>query len=332
MAVERMHGAKASKGADQHQQRAFGQVEVGDEHVHHPKLEPWGDEDVGVTLCQPAACPTLQRAQAGGAHGHHTTALCVGVRNRFHGGGGNVVPLAVHAVFRQVLGFDRLKGARPHMQRDAGGGHTSGGQAIEHALVKVQRSRGRSGGAWVFGKHGLVARFVFGSVRVTFVLCIGGVLVPFNVGWQRHVTMLLHQGVRLVAELEAKQGAVVIGPATQQGGLKATSHVQHGAHGRLFADFHVRHHLVVGQHALDQELKLAAGGLFAKQAGFDHLGVVEHQQVACTQQGFGEVKVEVAERVGLGHVLEGRTGPFQVKTAVILARLFLNANRADFSS
>jgi hypothetical protein len=35
------------------------------------------------------------------------------------------------------------------------------------------------------------------------------------------------------------------------------------------------------------------------------------------------MEIEIAEGVGVKHALEGRTGPFQVKTAVILARLLL---------
>jgi hypothetical protein len=47
-------------------------------------------------------------------------------------------------------------------------------------------------------------------------------------------------------------------------------------------------------------------------------------------EGLRQFEIEVAQGirqtvgvvVGVGHVLEGRTGPFQVKTAVIFARLF----------
>jgi hypothetical protein len=34
------------------------------------------------------------------------------------------------------------------------------------------------------------------------------------------------------------------------------------------------------------------------------------------------MEIEIAEGVGVWHALEGRTGPFQVKTAFIFARLF----------
>jgi hypothetical protein len=38
----------AGEGADQHHQRALGQVEVGDQHVHHLEAEAGRDEDVGL--------------------------------------------------------------------------------------------------------------------------------------------------------------------------------------------------------------------------------------------------------------------------------------------
>ena len=74
----------------------------------------------------------------------------------------------------------------------------------------------------MLGKHGLVTTFVLGFVGFGFMLRVSRVLVALNVRRQRHVAVLLHQGVRLVAELEAEQGAVFGGPTPQQGGGEAT--------------------------------------------------------------------------------------------------------------
>ena len=49
---------------------------------------------------------------------------------------------------------------------------------------------------------------------------------------------------------------------------------------RFFADPHVGDDLVAGQHAFNQQLNLAARRFFTEKTGFDHLGVVEHQQIA----------------------------------------------------
>jgi hypothetical protein len=133
---------------------------------------------------------------------------------------------------------------------------------------------------------------------------------------------------------------------------EAALHGERGADGRLFADFHVRDHVVAVQDALDQQFDLAAGGLLAIDAGLHHLGVVEDHQVAGFQQG-GEVakapvcrlriraiqqprsaafgrrvlgdqfggqgEIEIADGE-CAHVLEGRTDPFQEKAELSHAR------------
>ena len=181
----------------------------------------------------------------------------------------------------------------------------------------------------------------------------GEIAVVFSVP-STHQTLQLK--ARRATQREAKERAVGIGPARQQRGVepasgRAAGQVERGAGQRLFADLHVRHDLVAGEHALDQQLQLAAAGLLAEHAGLDHACVVEHQQVARLQQvgqfaedavggrggapvqqaraaalggrvlgdeQLGQLEVEVAQGEGAGcgggrgHAgLEGRTGPFQ---------------------
>jgi hypothetical protein len=38
----------ATKGTDQHQERAFGEMKIGEQQVDHLKLKPRGDEDLRV--------------------------------------------------------------------------------------------------------------------------------------------------------------------------------------------------------------------------------------------------------------------------------------------
>jgi hypothetical protein len=52
------------------------------------------------------------------------------------------------------------------------------------------------------------------------------------------------------------------------------------------------------QQTLDQQLDAPAAGLAAVQAGRDHPGVVEHQQVAGAQQFRQVIEPAVAERAG----------------------------------
>ena len=170
------------------------------------------------------------------------------------------------------------------MQRDAGARHTLGFQSTQDTFVEVQRRRWRGRSAGVFGEDGLVAALVLGLLFWAVVLSAVLVLVALNVGRQGHVAVGLHELVRLVAEAKVKQRAINVRPTAQDCGFKPTVHAQHGAHGGLLADLHVRHDFVLGQHALNQEFELAPAGLLAKQARFHDLGVVEHQQVALAQQ------------------------------------------------
>jgi hypothetical protein len=102
----------------------------------------------------------------------------------------------------------------------------------------------------------------------------------------------LQQGEGLARHAQVEQGVVRSGAADHLG-LEAFAAVGAQAHraaglGRL-AGAHMGQQLAGharrgGQHALDQGLDAAAGGLLAMQAGLEHPGVVEHQQVAGLEQ------------------------------------------------
>ena len=194
----------------------------------------------------------------------------------------------MHLVLGQVLGLHGLEGAGAHVQGHGGGLHTFVFQRGQHLVVKVQRGRGCGHRTGVAGKHSLVAFGVFGFVGIHL-----GVLVALDVGRQRQVAKLVHQLPRRctvgTVQRKAKQRAILIGPAAQQGGIKTTLaqtavQVHLGTGQRFFADLHVRDDFIALQHAFYQQLQLAAAGFLAKHPGLDHLGVVEHQQVAFMQQ------------------------------------------------
>ena len=173
----------------------------------------------------------------------------------------------------------------------------------------MQRGGGGRHRAGVFGEHGLVTLRVLRRVRVS------AVLLACNIGRQRNMAVALHQRVRVVARVvgqhKAKQRPGRIGPAPQQCGAQAVGVAgravqRHGfAHSGLFAHAQMRGHLVAAKHAFDQEFELAAGGFFAKQAGIEHLGVVEHQQVARAQQA-GEFVKDAVHRLGARGVKQAR--------------------------
>ena len=176
------------------------------------------------------------------------------------------------------------------MQGHAGALHATGVELGQERFVKMQGRSGRRHRARRARKHSLVTLCIF------FRIAVG------NVGRQGHMAVLFHQRVRFVAQLEVKQLAIGIGPAPQQNGIKAAQgaaarHEHLAAHQRLFADLHVRHHLMARQHPLDQQLQLTARSFLAKDARLDHLGVVEDQQVAGIQQT-GQFMKDAVHRIG----------------------------------
>ena len=98
MLVQRLNVLVPGKGADQHHQRAFGQVKVGQQQIHHLKLKARGDKDVGIARGVAAGGPRLQRAHAGGAHRQHPAPALAAALQGGQGGQRDVVPLAVHLV------------------------------------------------------------------------------------------------------------------------------------------------------------------------------------------------------------------------------------------
>ena len=145
------------------------------------------------------------------------------------------------------------------MQGDAGRLHPFGLEGGQHARIKVQGGGGRGHCAGLAGKNGLVALAIFGRIGV-----VAAGLLALNVGRQRQVAVLLHQlpgsGLLWAVQRQVEQGAIGLGPAAQQRGIKtavvqAAAQMQAGSGQGFFADLHVGHHLVAaGQHAFNQQL------------------------------------------------------------------------------
>ncbi len=196
---------------------------------------------------------------------------------------GHVIPFAVHGVLCNVFCFDGLKSTRTDVQGDVGCLHPHVFQLRQQSVVKMQRRCGRRHGTRIARKHCLITALIFGNVGFAGAAVIGAL----DVGWQRHMAVLRHQGMRLLTQSKAKQRAFFVRPAAREGGRKSgcarfcvLAHVQHAAYGWFFTDLHVRHHLVARQHAFNQEFHFATRRLLAKNPRLDHLGVVENQQIA----------------------------------------------------
>ena len=118
--VGRQYALPVPQGRDQHDQRAAGQVEVGDQRVHQLEAVAGLDEDAGVAPLghQPAVLRGgFQRAHAGGAHGDDPPAPLAGGVDPVGGLRGDLEVLRVHLVFLDVLHLHRPEGAQAHVQQ-----------------------------------------------------------------------------------------------------------------------------------------------------------------------------------------------------------------------
>ena len=303
--IQRAHVVEPRERADQHHQRALGQVEVGDQHIDHAEREAGRDEDVGVAAAglQRTAGTTrdgsrFERAQRRGADRHDAPAGRARACDRVDGALRHVEPLAVHRVLGQVLGAHRLEGAGADVQRDARRVDATLREVGQHRVVEVQRGGGRGDRPRVRREHGLVAALVIGGVGMG------------DVRRQRHVTVRFEQRERIGRKAQVKQRTLRSRAAEHRRveRLRAvdTEEAHHAARLRRLARAQVHQHFMHRQHALDQRLDRAAARLRAEQARLDHARVVEDQQVTGTQQR-GQFAEHAVDGSGAGAIEQTRT-------------------------
>mmetsp|Transcript_53345 Transcript_53345/g.147771 ORF Transcript_53345/g.147771 Transcript_53345/m.147771 type:complete len:341 (+) Transcript_53345:806-1828(+) len=283
MAVERHDVLVARERADQHHQRAFRQMEVGDEAVHHAELESRRDEDVGLAgagLQRAALGGRLQRAQRRRADGHDTPPPRTAGRHRIDRGLRHLEPLAVHLVLGDLLDPHRLEGAGANMQGHMRLLDPAGGQRGQHAFVEMQGRRGRRDRTGLLGEHRLVAALVLGIVGM------------LDVGRQRHMAMVLQQREGVTVQAQVEQ-AVVRPAAAQHLRIEGIGKPHPAAGLGALAGAQMHPHLLrARQHPFNQGLHRTTGRrgagfgavLPAEQPRLDDAGVVEDQQITGRQQ------------------------------------------------
>ena len=154
----------------------------------------------------------------------------------------------------------------------------------------MQASRGSRHRAFFPGEDGLIARFV--SVA-------GGTL---NVGRQGQPAIAFQQ----FDDRAGKAQAVELPFPAQHFDLQTVFQLQHATRLGRFACAHLREHLAVAGHTLNQHLDLAAAGLASEKTSVQHAGIVHHQQIAGLQQVGQVTKMAVIQAV-VGH-LQQTTG------------------------
>ena len=274
-------------------------MEIGDEPVHHLEAVARGDENVRLAAAGPyqavAAGGRFQGAQGGGAHRHHPAAPFPGCSDGRGGFFRHVEALAVHLVLVDLFHAHRLEGACPHMQRQRGSADTLLGEPLQHCLIEVQPGGGRCHGARVAGIDGLVAGLI---LRLHPVL---------DIGRQGQAAVLLGQVPQIAFALQFEGEELTLAAAAHQ--AEGVFQGDAGAGLGRLAGPHLGQGVALVHDALQQHFHLAAGVLLAEEAGLDHPGIVEHQQVAGGQQA-GQVGEAQVGQVGAVHVQQAAGAAF----------------------
>ena len=192
----------------------------------------------------------------------------------------------MHVVIFDALHAHRLEGAGAHVQGDEGGAHALFGDLAHQLFIEVQAGGGRGHGAGALRIDRLIA------------LAVGAFVGAVYIRRQRHVADAVEQWQHLFGEAQLEQRVV----ARDHLGFAAAVDQQLGAWLGRLARAHVGEHAMAVEHALDEDLQLAAGGLLAEQSGRDHPGVVEHHQIA---------RAQVLEQVGELAMRERAGGPVE---------------------
>ena len=155
----------AHESGNEHDEGAFGEVEVGDEGVY--TLEFVGRIDKDGSIAAAGAKKTVfvgdrfQRADGGRPDGDDAPALPLGgiddVRRLLR----NAVVFGVHDVVGEVLLFYGAEGTQPHVKEHFRYLHAHVADLLQELLGKVQARRGRGGRAVRLAVHRLIAVLIF---------------------------------------------------------------------------------------------------------------------------------------------------------------------------
>jgi hypothetical protein len=256
----------AGEGADEHEERGTGEVEIGEERAGLLEFVGGVDEDAGAagTRLDGAGRLGLEDACDGGADGD---AAFGGIEGG-GGVGGNRVALLVHFVVLDVFGFHGEEGSSSDMKREE-----SVGNFLENFGSEVEAGCGSGDGAGVGGVNGLVA------------LVVGGIGIALEVGRERHVAVFFQVGefVEIDDAFASGEDFDDFGGGSRDGNSCA---------GLEFASGFDEAFPAVRADLLEEE-NFDAGGI-GEEAGFDDAGVVQDDEIS-----FAKVAWEIGEEAML---------------------------------
>lgn len=185
-----------AKSADQHKQRGFGKVEVGQERADHLKPKSGIDEEIGVAGAGTDFARILQRCEfestdGCGADGDDAAVGGAGSVDLCGCGGRDGIVLGVKMMIFDGRHVDRLESAESDVERDFRGFDVAIAQAGENFSSEV-KSCGRGGyGSALTSIDGLIA------------VAIGGGIGTRNVGRKRNVADGIEGSEEILAGREA---------------------------------------------------------------------------------------------------------------------------------
>src|SRR5579862_1756143 len=269
MSVSREHGPVSRKRAYQHQQRRLGQMEVGEQHIHHLKAKARCNEE--PRLARPgckAVLPAserrrLERPYDRSTDRNHPAASSPRLRDRLTGGSAHRRLLRVQYVRGHLVRAQRLEGTRTHMQGNEAQAHSPRRERRHQRLIEVQACGRRCDRARLAREDALIA------------LAIGGRDRAADVGRQRDLTETIEKFQRRPGNGDTPEFPFAADDAHR---AACGCDLEAGTDRLARRELHQRLRRLRG--ALEKDFDAPAGGLLSDQTGGDDTRVVEHQQVA----------------------------------------------------
>ena len=112
----------AVESGNQHNQRAFRQMKIGNQPIYTPERKTWIDENIRppaacANFSIMIACNAFQCAAAGRSHCDHAPTLLFGILDQLRSFFRHPIMLGMHVMIFNILRLNRPEGADANMQR-----------------------------------------------------------------------------------------------------------------------------------------------------------------------------------------------------------------------
>jgi hypothetical protein len=261
----------ARERTDEHQQRRLRQVEIRHHRVDDPKFEPGVDEQAAVAgerRERAAARGRLERTHAGRADGHDAPARGAATRDCFAGRRRHLQPFRMQLVILDALRSNGRESTRADVQRQKRVLDAELRERSELRTIEMQTCGRRGHGARRARIHGLVA-FAIRLARDAR-----------DVRRQRHLAVGFEKRHDVAVELELKQRAV----APDHARARFAGQLELAARLRLVTGLELEERAPGAEQALEQQLDAPAARLLRLQPGRQHARIVQHEQIAASEQ------------------------------------------------